>query len=232
MWINVRSAKTEGLLTGSFELSYTLRWIWFSYTNQMFLLVHTVWNRDDYFLSFFSIFHVRVKPCKRQCKLLWCGVWHSVFRLNREVQVLILGHELTTAFMLSFMSQNQTSSSFSWGILDSFCATGRIRTRGLRNRLRLEGHSPNRFQLVAKHKITNRVRRNQPVYGFIESHNDSYWCTVTSLSPGSFSFMCCVRLPLAQRQRTKIRLRRRTKEKRSDRLRFWHWLCFQNFKAS
>ena len=78
----------------------------------MFLLVHTVWNRDDYFLSFFSIFHVRVKPCKRQCKLLWCGVWHSVFRLNREVQVLILGHELTTAFMLSFMSQNQTSFSF------------------------------------------------------------------------------------------------------------------------
>ena len=53
-----------------------------------------------------------MKPCKRQCKLLWCGVWHSVFRLNREVQVLILGHELTTAFMLSFMSQNQTSFSF------------------------------------------------------------------------------------------------------------------------
>ena len=28
------------------------------------------------------------------------------------MQVLILGHELTTAFMLSFMSQNQTSFSF------------------------------------------------------------------------------------------------------------------------
>ena len=121
---------------------------------------------------------------------------------------------------------------FSWGILDSFCATGRIRTRGLRNWSRLEWHSPNRFKLVVKHKITNRVRRNQPVHGFIESHNDSYWCTVTSLSPGSFSFMCCLRLPLAQRQRTKIRLRRRTKEKKSDRLRFWHWLCFENFKAS
>lgn len=36
-----------------------------------------------------------------------------MFRSNREVQVLILGHELTTAFMSSFMSQNQTSFSFS-----------------------------------------------------------------------------------------------------------------------
>ena len=123
---------------------------------------------------------------------------------------------------------------FFWGILDSFCATDRIRTRGLQNWSQLPWHSLNRFKLVVKHtksKITNKVRRNQPFHGFIESHNDSFWCTVTSLSPGSFSFMCCLRLPLAQRQRTKIRLRRRTKEKKSDRLRFWRWLWFENFQA-
>ena len=105
---------------------------------------------------------------------------------------------------------------FSWGILDSFCATDRIRTRGLQNRSQLPWHSLNRFKLVVKHtksKITNKVRRNQPVHGFIESHNDSFWCTVTSLSPGSFSFMCCLRLPLAQRQRTKIRLEDKRKRR-------------------
>ena len=169
---------------------------------------------------FFSVFHVRVKPCKRQCKLLWCGVWHSVFRLNREVQVLILGHELTTAFMLSLMSQNQTSFSFPGVFSTASVPQAEFEHEGSEIDHGLNDIPPTDSSWSSKHKITNRVRRNQPVHGFIESHNDSYWCTVTSLSPGSFSFMCCLRLPLARRQRTKIRLRRRTKEKKSDRLRF------------